>query len=148
MYDSQVIAKLAEQPACTKTSLRNENSEYQNQNLFSFFSSKSLHSDNSILVLDNAVYLKWANYAYTLARCKIERDRQNTKQTNQQTYPPNLWSWFGLYEYGWYILHLSKDAIVARVHCWRKGRYEFLCSLHLIDWWSPQAQEKKSEKLR
>ena len=44
--------------------------------LFLFFMSTSLHLDNSILILDSKVYLKWANSAYLLARSMIQRSTE------------------------------------------------------------------------
>ena len=35
-------------------------------------------------------------------------------------------------QYGWYMLCISYDAVVARVHCWRNDRSEFLHLLCLL----------------
>ena len=112
---------------------------------------KSFRSDNSVLILDNAMYLKWANCTYLLAKFPIQRSTEH-QYKSQWAYPLDLWTSFWwvwavrtmpiIWEYGQYVLHLSYDAVIAMVCCGRKGRSEFLHSLCLIDWWSWRLSHK------
>ena len=78
----------------------------------------------SILILDNKVYLKRANYAYPLAQTMIQR---STECQYKRIGKPTHFT-FGLHfdGHGWYVLCLSYDTVVAMIHYWRNGRSEFL----------------------
>ena len=73
------------------------------------------------------VYLKWANCTHSLARSMTQRSTEHHIyiQTTWWPYPLDFWSSFSSHEYGWYVLYISYDTVVARVHCWRSSRSEF-----------------------
>ena len=71
-----------------------------------------LLSDNLILILDNTVYLKWANYTYPSARSTIERTTEHQYKSISKC---TLTFWVHFDEYGWYLVCLSYDTVAAMV---------------------------------
>ena len=109
---------------------------------------ESLHYDNLILILDSiSIFKTRASCACPLAKSTIKRSTKHQYKVGEM-YPLDLWSSFWLCEYGQYVLCMSHNAVVARVHCWRTDRSEFLRLLCLIDCWSWWTQWEAEWKLR
>ena len=96
----------------------------------SFYLPESLCSDNSILIIDNTVYLKRAKCAYPLA-WSVMKDCKNAN-TNQWVNVTHLTFGLHLNGDGQYVLRLSYDVVVAIFFYERNARSKLLCSLYLI----------------
>ena len=99
---------------------------------------KSLCSDNSVLIVDNKVYLKRANYAYLVARsmiqwlteCQYELIEKCTPTWPLKFILMSMSGTYYTYHMGWeyeeYVIHLLIRCCCGMV-CYRKNsRSEFL----------------------
>ena len=103
---SWTIAKVAGPPVCAKYTAKYETGEYQICELFLLFLSKILWYDDSILILDNTVYLNQANHTYLLASSMIQR------MTERQLYIQDVmnvpsWSWRSSLSHGYGVVHTT-----------------------------------------
>ena len=155
--DSRAMAKIAGPPVCAKDSAKVQNQWLPKSQilltlllfLLLILLVKILHSDNSILIVDNKVPLKWSNCVYPLGRSTVQRltecqYKQICKHT--PTWPLDsilisMGSTYPAYHVGWtyeqYVLHLSCDAIVAQFVT--EGRTGLSCCTRcalIISWWS------------